>query len=196
MLLQYRQCRATDMNNIEHEAKLLDVNPDEIRQKLKKLGAVKVGEYNFRRYVFDTIPATQNRWVRLRSNGVETTLTVKEIESDAIGGTKEWEVVVSDMDSALIILEKIGINPRGYQENNRKEYSLDGAQVVIDYWPRLDPYVEIEAENLKAVVATAEKLGFSHDDLVTSNTSDLYKAIGIDLKEVAELKFTPGEKNA
>ena len=184
------------MNNIEHEAKLLGINPVEIRQKLEKLGVVKVGEYNFRRYVFDTIPATQNRWVRLRSNGVETTLTVKEIESDAIGGTKEWEIVVSDMDSALIILEKIGIKPRGYQENNREEYNLDGVQVVIDHWPKLDPYVEIEAENSKAVVATAEKLGFSYDDLVASNTSDLYKAIGIDLKEVAELKFTPGEKNA
>ncbi len=147
------------MANIEHEAKILGINPVTVWQKLQSLGAKKVGEYNFCRYVFDTIPVTPNRWVRLRSDGIKTTLTVKEIESNAIDGTKEWEVTVSDIDEVLIILEKIGIKPRGYQENRREEYELEGAQVVIDYWPKLSPYIEIEAGDSSAVIKTAKMLG-------------------------------------
>ena len=170
------------MSNIEHEAKILEVNVDVVRKKLEGLGAKKVGDYTFRRYVFDTIPATENRWVRLRSTGEETTLTVKEIDTNAIDGTSEWEITVSDIDKTLVILEKIGISPRGYQENLREEYELSGAQVAIDTWPKLDPYVEIEAESVEGVIRIAGLLGYGEEDLTAENTSDLYKAIGIDLK--------------
>ena len=182
------------MSNIEHEAKVLNINTDELRSRLASLGAKKKGMFTFRRYVFDTIPASPNRWVRLRSDGTETTLTVKEISSNNIDGTEEWEVVVSDIDETLTILEKIGISARGYQENTREEYELDGVQIAIDHWPRLQPYVEIEASDTKTVVRVAKLLGYSEDILVANNTSDLYLAIGIDLKEVAELKFEGDEQ--
>lgn len=177
------------MSNIEYEAKILNIDPSVIKQKLRQLKATKIGEYNFRRYVFDTIPVTPNRWVRLRSDGQNTTLTVKQIDSDSIDGTSEWETEVGDIDQALIILEKIGIKPRGYQENKRLEYRLHGVQVTIDLWPKLTPYVEIEGANKAEVVATARILGYSKQDLVAKNTADLYQEIGIDLKQVAELTF-------
>jgi Adenylate cyclase, class 2 (thermophilic) len=177
------------MSNIEHEAKVLNVDVEGVRSKLNDLHAAKVGDYNFRRFVFDTIPETPDRWVRLRSNGQETTLTVKEISSDAIDGTEEWEVVVSDFDATLAILGKIGINARGYQENTREEYSLEGAQVAIDHWPKLAPYIEIEAKDTDEVVRVANLLGYSQDELTAKNTKALYSDIGINLQEVAELKF-------
>lgn len=177
------------MSNIEHEAKVLNIDVDALRAKLAELGAKKVGSYNFRRYVFDTIPSTPDRWVRLRSNGVETTLAVKEIGSNAIDGTEEWEVTVSDIDAALTILQKIGINPRGYQENTREEYNFEGVQIALDTWPQLEPYVEIEAANTAEVVRIAALLGYNEDQLVAENTTELYKAIGIDVKSIAELKF-------
>ena len=113
------------MSNIEYEAKIYDVDPADIAGKLAKLDAKEVGSYNFRRYVFDTIPAKPDRWVRLRSDGKQATLTVKEITADTIDGTHEWEVEVSDMETTLEILAKIGIKPRGYQENKRQEYDLE-----------------------------------------------------------------------
>ena len=112
------------MSNIEYEAKIYDIIPADIVAKLARLGAKEIGSYNFRRYVFDTIPATPNRWVRLRSDGQHATLTVKEITAEAIDGTHEWEVEVSDLETTLEILAKIGIKPRGYQENKRQEYDL------------------------------------------------------------------------
>ena len=70
------------MSNIEYEAKIYDVDPADIAGKLAKLDAKEVGSYNFRRYVFDTIPAKPDRWVRLRSDGKQATLTVKEITAE------------------------------------------------------------------------------------------------------------------
>lgn len=175
--------------NIEYEAKILNVSSSKIKKKLKDLGATKVGDYNFRRYVFDTIPQTAAKWVRLRSNGSTTTLAVKEIMSNDIDGTKEWEVVVSDIDTTLVILEKIGITHRSYQENLRTEYLLDGVEVSIDSWPDLNPYLEIEGKNVKEVLDIAAKLGYSEADLTSANTEELYKSIGIDVKTVKKLAF-------
>lgn len=174
---------------IEYEAKILNIDIDQLLATLTACGATKVKNYTFRRYVFDTIPKLDTRWVRLRSDGELTTLTVKEINSDAIDGTNEWEVTVSDIDTALKILEKIGITPRGYQENTREEYELDGVEISLDRWPKLKPYVEIEGKSRDDVVKTAEKLGFTESDLVTDNTEALYRQIGIDLKKTAELRF-------
>ena len=96
---------------------------------------------------------------------------------------------MSDMETTLEILAKIGIKPRGYQENKRQEYDLDGVQVVIDRWSKLKPYVEIEANSVVEVVKTAALLGFAESDLITKSTSDLYRNIGIDIEKLAELKF-------
>lgn len=108
------------MSNIEYEAKIYDVIPADIVAKLARLGAKEIGSYNFRRYVFDTIPATPNRWVRLRSDGQHATLTVKEITAEAIDGTHEWEVEVSDLETTLEILAKIGLNHVAIKKTNGK----------------------------------------------------------------------------
>lgn len=176
-------------DNTEYEAKILNIDEGQLLVKLRQVGAQKVDNYQFRRYVFDTIPAAESRWVRLRSNGKKTTLTVKEIQADTIDGTQEWEIEVSDMDACLAILEKIGITHRGYQENLRTEYKLGDVEISIDKWPKLSPYVEIEGRSKEAVVKTAKLLGFSEDSLTSRNTESLYEDIGVSLKQTRELKF-------
>lgn len=176
-------------DNIEYEAKVLNIDSADVIEKLEALGATKVKDYTFRRYVFDTLPKIESRWVRLRSDGEKTTLTVKQIASDEIDGTSEWEVVVSDIDTTLTILEKIGLTPRGYQENLRTEYDLEGVEISIDTWPRLQPYIEIEATNKATVIETARRLGFDESQLTGANTEKLYSEIGIDLSATARLTF-------
>jgi len=173
----------------EIEGHILDINQTEVIEKLKSLGAEKTKDYNFRRYVFDTIPTTPNRWVRLRTDGYKTTLAIKEIISQTADGTNEWEVETSDIDVTLKILEKIGISPRGYQENTRSEYVLDGDILSIDSWPKLQPFIEIEAESEAKIIAIAEKLGFSKDDISYKDVDTLYSDIGIELKTTPRLTF-------
>ena len=176
-------------DSIEYEAKVLNIDVKEIVGKIEKVGGVKVKDYTFRRYVFDTIPKQDSRWVRLRTDGSATTLTVKEIGSDEIDGTSEWEIEVSDLDTTLKILEKIGITSRGYQENLRTEYRINDAEVSIDSWPHLNPYIEIEARNAAQVEETAKLLGYQKSDLTSVNTEKLYEEIGMDLKKISKLQF-------
>lgn len=175
--------------NIEFEGKILAVDVEKVTSAIMTAGGKVVGDYTFRRYVFDTIPAKDGLWVRLRTNGKEATLTVKEIKKDTIDGTSEWEVVVSDFDTTLAILQKSGLQPKGYQENRRVEFSLGDAMLSIDYWPKLRPYLEIEAKDTGAVEQIAEQLGYDKSELVGDNTMKLYAREGIDLDKVAELRF-------
>ena len=57
------------------------------------MGAVKKGEWFYKRYTYDFIPARYGEWFRLRTNGEKSTLTYKKVESDKIDGTKELEIV-------------------------------------------------------------------------------------------------------
>ncbi|HKR81602.1 MAG TPA: CYTH domain-containing protein [Candidatus Saccharimonadales bacterium] len=177
------------MSDIEHEGKILQIDVEALQKKFAQLGVKMVGDYTFRRYVFDIVPAQKGTWVRLRTNGTETTLTVKQIASNAIDGTHEWEVGVSDFDTTLEILKKSGLTPKGYQENRRIEYAWQGAMLCIDYWPKLQPYLEIETEAKEEVKRIASELGFSLSELTGDNTMKLYAKQGIDLDQVAELKF-------
>ena len=109
--------------------------------------------------------------------------------NDTVDGTIEKEIVVDDFDQALDVLVALGLKPRGYQENRREEYMLDGVQITVDSWPFLDDYAEIEGGSSDQVTAMITKLGYSPNDAVYKNTDELYKEIGIDLKTVAELRF-------
>ena len=127
----------------EYEVRKLEVFFDEVIQKLERIGAKKVGVYHQKRYVYDFIPVQKGRWIRLRSNGKVTTLTVKEVKSLRVDGTKELEIVVSNFDDTNEILMKLGYIPRTFQENFRIEYTLGGVNFDLDKWPMIPPHLEI-----------------------------------------------------
>ncbi|CAN5180791.1 hypothetical protein BH09PAT3_BH09PAT3_5820 [soil metagenome] len=176
-------------DNIEYEGKILDIDVDAVSKKIIALGGKAQKEAYFKRYVFDTVPAKQGEWLRLRTDGNETTLTYKKISSSQIDGTIEHEVVVSDFDNTLTILKNAGMSPKGYQENRREAYLLNGAELSIDYWPQLQPYLEIEAQNEEAVKEIARLLGFDANQLTGKNTEAIYADKGIDLKTIEDLRF-------
>lgn len=117
----------------------------------------------------------------MRDNGNGTTLAVKEITSDAIDGTHEVEVTVDAFAATNALLEMLGFTAKSYQENKRASFTLDGAQLEIDSWPRIPPYLEIEAATNEDVIRTAELLGYTESDLTGENTIKIYARHGIDL---------------
>lgn len=174
---------------IEHEAKILDIDPDTTERLILDAGGQKLGEKFMRRYVYDIVPGDQSKWIRLRDAGDETTLTVKEITSDAIDGTHEIEVGVDDFATANALLATLGFKPKSYQETRRTSFILDGAQVEIDAWPRIPPYLEIEAGSKEEVVRVAALLGHTEADLTGENTIKIYARYGIDLDTIPQLCF-------
>ena len=90
----------------EIEARILEIEKEELIKKLEKIGARFIGNYNQKRYVYDFNPVISNKWIRLRNNGEKSSLTIKEIVNDGINGTKELEIEVSDFDITNLILNE------------------------------------------------------------------------------------------
>ncbi|MFJ3825422.1 class IV adenylate cyclase [Streptomyces nodosus] len=178
------------MAGIEYEAKALDVDPAKIARLIVEAGGVRQSEPRLmRRYVYDTIPAVPGRWVRLRDTGAGTTLCVKQIATDAVDGTHETEVTVDSFEEASELLGLVGLTPRSYQENRRTSYTLGAVRLEIDEWPRIPPYLEIEADGEAQVWDTAAALGIDRDSLTSINTTKVYALYGIDLDSIADLRF-------
>ncbi|MCW5250831.1 class IV adenylate cyclase [Streptomyces sp. SHP 1-2] len=176
------------MTAIEFEAKILNVEPEEIRALLAGAGADHVADRFQRRYVYD-IPGRPGAWVRLRDTGSGTTLCVKEIRSDAIDGVTETETAVGDFEAMNTLLGRLGYRPKAYQENRRSSWALGGAAIEIDEWPLIPPYVEIEGDSADHVHATALVLGFPPAELTSENTTKVYRRYGIDIEAIPRLTF-------
>lgn len=174
---------------IEFEAKVLDVDPDALADEILRLGGRRVGERLMRRYVYDIETGDGSRWVRLRDTGSEVTLAVKEIAHDGIDGTTETEVVVGDFEAANELLGKMGFAAKSYQENRRVSFELMGAELEIDSWPLIPPYLEIEGRSREHVVRVAAALGVGEAELTGENTTKVYARYGIDLGAIRELRF-------
>lgn len=176
----------------EYEVRILEIDHDEMVKKLEDLKALKKFSALQRRYVYDFNPVKESSWIRLRSNGKETTLTIKDIEAKTVDGTKELEIVVDDFDKTNLILEKLGYKNRGYQENKRMQYILDGVEIDLDKWPLIPEYMEIEGKDEESVYKTLEKLGIEKDKIVTLDVSSIYNKYGYDTMH--DLNFEMEEK--
>lgn len=178
----------------EYEVRTLNVDFDAVIRKLEAIGAEKVGVYHQKRYVYDFIPEEKGRWIRLRSNGEETTLTIKEIKSLQIDGTKELEIVVSNFEDTNEVLKKLGYLPRTFQENFRIEYTLNGVNFDLDKWPMIPPYLEIEGQSEDDVLNMVRVLGFTESDVTTMDVDTIYNVkYKIQLDAIKELCFDKNE---
>ena len=178
------------MSHIEYEVRVLEIDIKKMQKKLKELNAELVEDVFQRRYLYDFKPVNPDKWIRLRTNGNTTTLTIKDVQSSKIDGTKEMEIVVDDFNTTNEILNELGYKPRGIQENKRIKYNLNGVEVDIDTWPRIPTYLEVEGKNEEEVYKTLELLGIPKEKAITLNTQSIYKEIyGIDLTKEPLLSF-------
>ena len=174
----------------EYEVRVLEIDKDELIRKLESLNATKVGEFNQKRYVYYTIPKENGKWIRLRTNGKETTLTFKDVTSDKIDGTKEVEIEVSDLELTNEFLNKIGFFSKAYQENNRIRYILDDVELDIDSWPLIPTYLEIEGKDENSVLDMIEKLELDKSKVTSLDVQSVYeKFYNIDISKIKDLRF-------
>lgn len=178
----------------EYEIRVLEVNVKDLENKLNNIGAIKIGEFHQKRYVYDLNPIQKGKWIRLRTNGKKTTLTYKDIISNTVDGTKEVEVEVDSFDKTNIFLEKIGFKSRSYQENKRIQYKFNDIEIDIDSWPLIPSYLEIEGPNKESVINMLEVLNLPKEKTTTYNCDDIYKEFyNIDINQIKELKFEEKE---
>ena len=179
----------------EIEARLLECDTEKILDKLKQNNATFVGDWLQLRYCYDFNPVKKNSWIRLRTNGVETTLTIKEIQSNKIDGTKESEIAVSDFFMTDEILNKLGYKARSKQENRRIRFILDNVEIDIDFWPMIPAYVEFEANSENEIKAVCQKLDIDFESLTTLDVQSIYANYGLNINSLPEILLENDKKN-
>lgn len=133
-----------------------------------------------------------NKWVRLRKSNDKVELTVKHIydkNNDKIQKVKEFEIQVSDLDETNKLLEEVGLVRRNYQEKIRYSYVYKSAEIELDIWPNLEPYMEIECDDATVIDEIVSLLEFNDKRIVSMNTEGLYREKGIDILKISDLKF-------
>lgn len=170
----------------EFEVKFLNVDHDEIRKKLISLGATMEQPMRLmKRAIIETADMKKkNAFIRVRDEGHKTTLTYKQFDDLSIDGAKEHEVVISDFQTTIDILAELGLLPRSMQESRRETWTLDNCEIVLDEWPWLSPYIEIEGESDKIVMKVSKKLGLSWvDDAVFGDVMVAYREQYVHLED-------------
>ena len=179
---------------IEYEVRFLEIDRKKIIQKLKEVGAKEVGDWLQKRKIYDFIQKDPNGWIRLRTNGEKTTLTVKKIGSSKVDGTREAEVVVDNFDEADTILTEAGLKARNYQENRRNQFIYKGVEIDIDSWPLIPTYLEIEANSEEEIKDVCNDLGLDYEESTSMDVTDIYNKIyGIDLLSIKDLRLDSEE---
>ena len=174
----------------EYEITVLDIDVMKIEKKLLEIGAVKEGEFFQKRNLYNFHEEYRGRFIRLRTNGTKTTLTIKDkSDKKEIGSVKELEVEVSDFEKTDEILKMLGYEHSMYQENKRTIYRLGDIEFDIDSWPMIPTYLEIEGKSKEQVEEMIEKLEIDKNKLSLDKVSEIYKRYGIDIHNYKNFKF-------
>ena len=173
----------------EYEIRFLNINIDNLIKKLEQANAKYIGNWLQKRYIYDFKPKENNKWIRLRTNGKTTTLTIKEITDYKIDGTKELEITVDDFEKTNQILEKLGYQARSVQENKRIRYIIDDVEIDIDTWPGINPFVEFEGTNEESIKTVIKKLNMNFEDGTTTDVQSIYLSSGYQEKDMNNLSF-------
>ena len=178
----------------EYEVRVLNIDKEKVLARLEEVKAEFQWDEIQKRYVYDFIPKVPNKWIRLRTNGKKSTLTIKNLVSSEIDGTQELEIEVDNFDRCNMILKELGYEPRGYQENRRRQYLLNGVEVDIDDWPYIPTYLEIEGPSEEAVYNVLDVLGYNKDEATSRDVEGIYKDYGYEILEIKNLELEEERK--
>lgn len=162
----------------EIEAKFTKVDPDEIRGKLRSIGAACIHpERLMRRVTFDLADRSlhaDGAWLRVRDEGDRITLSYKRHSGRGIHDVEDITVTVDDFDQSVTLLERIGMVRKSYQETRRETWRLGEVEVTIDWWPWIEPFVEVEGPSENAVRLATKQLGFDWSTAVFGGVAPVY----------------------
>lgn len=174
----------------EYEVRVLDIDKDKIIKKLEELGAQKIADFDYKRRIYNFTPAVPHKWIRLRTDGKKTTLTIKKLESLEIDGTKEMEIEVSNFEETNNMLNELGYYSHTYQENKRTRYILNDVELDIDSWPYIPTYLEIEGKDEKSVKDMIKFLDLDETKVTSIDVQGVFKTFyNIEISNVPVVKF-------
>lgn len=165
----------------EFEATFTSVNLDEVRNTLTDAGATLMHpEFLMRRKIFIPVASNDIGYLRVRQEATKVTMAYKHNNGTEISDQKEVELTIDSFEEGVLFCESIGARQKAYQETKREVLELNAAEIAIDTWPGLNPFVEIEAKNESVVRQVAAELGFEYAEALFGAVHKVYeKELGI-----------------
>ena len=177
----------------EYEVVFTNIDRKEIIEKIKDLGWICSKENTLMKRVIFEIP-NNKRWsyLRVRDEWNKITCTYKEenlLVSD-INSVKELETVVKDFDVMVSIFKKSWLIKKSYQETYREVWKINNEiEFMIDLWPWLNLYIEIEWENEEVVKKYTKLLWFDYNEWIFGTSFQIYeKELGLSYDYINSLK--------
>jgi adenylate cyclase class 2 len=162
----------------EIEVKFLAVDHDDIRAKLAAIGAtLETPMRLMRRVTIDSGAMKQkDAFLRVRDEGNKVTMTYKQFDALSVDGAKEIEIEVSHFQDTVDLLAAAGLVQGSFQETRRETWKLRDTEILLDEWPWLKPYIEIEGESEAILRGVAAQLSLDWDDAVFGDVMVAYRA--------------------
>jgi adenylate cyclase class 2 len=151
--------------NLEIEARFLEIDKSALVKKLLGLKAKDFGERLLEEVIFYEKTLSEKWWVRLRKYPGKIVMTYKNRPRVAVDSTEEIEFEISDLEKAIIFLEKIGLKATRVQEKKRHSLLLGDVMFDIDTWPKVPTLVELEGPSEASLKRAAKVVGLDWADV-------------------------------
>ena len=170
----------------ELEVKVLSVEPEALRERLKQLGAALMAREKQVNYLYDYPDGrlkSQGGYVRLRrvkdllGERVYYLLTWKRMISQQ--GCKEMEELETEVEDREVmdgILRRLGLEQRRCDEKYRESYALGEIKYELDIWAEEvypHPYLEVEGPDQKSIEEALELIGYTISEATTRTIAQL-----------------------
>lgn len=174
------------MNEIE--VRILDIDVEDIREKLLKYNAVLIKKENQINKLFDFTDGRlleEKGYARiriiadnLRNKHSFFMATKKIICNDLYKVTDEKEIEIDDPITAEAIFNSLGLVLKNSIKRYRESYELNGVLVEIDindknFCPF--PYIEIEGNSKEKITEVVHMLGYVMEDTTSKTIFDIIK---------------------
>jgi len=172
----------------EIEVKVLEINPEDIRKKLLKIGAKLVKKEFQTNLMFDFPDKrffSSGGYVRIRlikklnSDNQDLTkglITFKELISrDKFKVSQEIEFNSDNPEQTKEFLQALGLKLFRTDEKLRESYKLPEGLIEIDTWAGVPPYLEAEAESEEKVIKLLESIDFSLEQSTSMTLAEIMR---------------------
>lgn len=162
--------------NTEIEAKFANVDHTQMRSKLTQIGAhCTQPERLMRRVVYhNDAMSKRGAFLRIRDEGHRVTMTYKQFDEDSLAGAKEYEIQVSDFETAVSLVDATGLIHDTYQESRRETWKLGDVEIALDEWPWINAYMEIEGPSEDKVRGVVRQLGLQWEKAIFGGVANIY----------------------
>ena len=179
----------------ELETRIVDIDVDDIRNKLTSLGAEKVKSEDQVNEIYDFEDGrllAAKGYARIRTTvdriqGKETIFmtTKKMLSQDTFKVMEENEIIVDDKEMARRIFTSLGLKLQESISKYRESYKIMDSLVEIDINDKSFcpfPYLEIETSSVEKLEEIVKLLGYTLEDTTSQTIYDILAERGIEGK--------------